>query len=69
MSNLEMAHEMGRRVGLSRRLSREIFLMALNCALKLGQPKADMVLVAKAIKYASDNKDQLKPQWRFSQSM
>lgn len=64
MSNTQKIAEMCRRVGLPVKTGSEIYYMALNCAMKLGSPRADMVLVAQAIKYAADNKDRLKPQWR-----
>lgn len=65
MSNTQKIAEMCRRVGLPMKTGSEIYYMALNCAVKLGRPRADMVLVAKAIKYAADNKRDLKPQWRI----
>lgn len=65
MSNSTKAVLMATRVGLPGRTGTEIFVMALKCAAQLGRGRPDMVLVAKAIKYAADNKDRLKPQWRM----
>ena len=64
MSNSTKAVVMATRVGLPGRTGTEIFLMALRCAARSGLGRPNMVLVANAIKYAADNKDQLKPQWR-----
>jgi hypothetical protein len=64
MSNTQKITEMCSRVGLPQRLGMEIYYMAMNAALRLGRPRADMVLVAKAIKYASENKHRLQPKWR-----
>lgn len=65
MSNTQKISEMCRRVGLPAKTGMEIYYMALNCAVKLGLPRANMTLVAQAIKYAGDNKEALKPRWRI----
>jgi hypothetical protein len=54
---------MARRVNLPKRAAIEIFRIAATVGLQTGVG-TDMVLVAKAIKYAGDNKHMLKPQWR-----
>jgi hypothetical protein len=63
MTNLEKAYEMGRRVGLNKRLVREIFMISMSRSLRMGTPN-DMVFVARGIMYVSMNKDRLRPQWR-----
>jgi hypothetical protein len=63
LTNLEKAYEMGRRVGLTKRLVREIFMLSMSRSLRMGEPN-DMVFVARGIMYVSMNKDLLRPQWR-----
>jgi NRPS condensation-like uncharacterized protein len=63
MTNSRMVNEMCRRVGLSAMLGQRIRLMALSCAIKNGH-EIDMTLVARAIKYAGDNKHLLKKEYQ-----
>lgn len=65
MSNAEKIEEMCRRVGLPIRTGSHIYTKALIRAVRFGQNSADMVLVAKAIKYVAENREHLRPQWRI----
>jgi hypothetical protein len=56
MSNIEKTIEMCRRVGLSRDFAMRLFYIALRTA----QQEVDMVQVACAVKYASENRHLLK---------
>lgn len=63
LSNATKAIIMARRVGLPDRTGTEIFRMATTSL--INYPASwRMMIVANAIKYAADNKEQLKPQWR-----
>lgn len=71
LPNSGKAELMAMRVGLPSRTGREIFRFAqraaANKAARSGHPgliRIDMELVAKAIKYAADNRDSLRIQWR-----
>jgi hypothetical protein len=63
LSNATKAIVMAQRVGLPSRLGTEIYRMVTISY--INYPASwRMFMVANAIKYAADNKDQLKPQWR-----
>lgn len=64
MSSYRIVKEMGVRVGLPLPLISEIYFRGLSHALKWGQPDVDLVFMAHAIKYISDNSYHLKPRWR-----
>jgi hypothetical protein len=63
LSNATKAIVMARRVGLPDRTGSEIFRMA-TISMHTYPAQVRMVVVANAIKYAADNKESLKPQWR-----
>jgi hypothetical protein len=65
MSALEKMKVMGRRVGLPQALISEIYIMGLSAAMKSGRLQVDLELMAKAIKYASDNAHMLQPKWQY----
>lgn len=61
MSNVQKTVEMARRVGLSRDFAIKVFYMGLRT---MGGRTLDMTVIARAIKYAGDNKHLLKPENR-----
>jgi hypothetical protein len=63
MNNATKAVMMARRVDLPDRTGTEIYRMA-SISMYNYPAEVRMVLVAQAIKYAADNKESLKPQWR-----
>jgi hypothetical protein len=63
LTNSTKAILMAQRVGLPSRLGTEIYRMVTISY--INYPASwRMFIVANAIKYAADNRDQLKPQWR-----
>ena len=61
MTNLEKAYEMARRVGLSQKVARYIYIKMLTTS---AYHQDYMVNTARAIKWVSLYKHDLLPQWR-----
>jgi len=63
LSNSTKAIVMAQRVGLPSRTGTEIFRMVTMSMFNY-PAEVRMVWVAQAIKYAADNREELKPQWK-----